>query len=317
MITTRRLADDQLSVIQPLFEQVFRHSASAALLDWKYGNGRGASWTAWWNDVDLVLHCGLCFRDVLCAGAPVRAAQLVDLMAPPKQSGLSRQQSPFTALMHRILDSLPNHGNPDGIAFGFPSDRAMRLGEHAGVYCAVDEWLELEFTPRNRVFGPSFELLDIHDPATASLVNTLWSRMRVDFEPFILGVRDDLYLSHRYLSHPEKKYIILLVRSRWRRAALGLVVVAPNAPHPEILDLIGAWNDMPELILAAQYWLHECGGERLALMLTGQFARQLAPFANRCSKTQFRIMANPKTPQPVRQMLQNRWWLTGGDTDYR
>lgn len=317
MITTRRLADNQLTVIQPLFEQVFRHSASAALLHWKYGNGRGASWTAWWHDRDLALHCGLCFRDVLCAGTPVRAAQLVDLMAPPKQSGLSRQQSPFTALMHRLLDSLPCPENPDGIAFGFPSDRAMRLGEHAGVYRAVDDWLELEFTPRKRALGPSFELLDFDDPATAPLIDKLWSRMRIDFASFTLGVRDGLYLSHRYLLHPEKKYIILLVRSRWRRTALGLVVLAPNPPHPEILDLIGAWNDMPELILAAQRWLHGDGGERLTLMLTAQFARQLAPFANRCSRTQFRIMANPKTPQPALSMLQNRWWLTGGDTDYR
>ena len=314
----QRLDTAELPAIQPLFESVFKLPASLSLLQWKYANGRGESWVVRSSDEPSpIMHCGLCFRHVLLAGTPVRAAQLVDLMAAPKRNGLSRQQSPFTILMQQILDNLPRSDNPDAIAFGFPSDRAMRLGEHAGVYRAVDQWCALEFGGVSRFSGPRVRPWRPDLPSELALADRFWQDMARDLASFTLGVRDSHYLIQRYLNHPEKKYRLWVVESRWRRHPVGLAVVGPGDGQFEIVDVLGRWDDIPEIILALQRWLNDTNGHSLTLMLTARFARQLAPFAVQCADTQFRIMANPRTPAPSLMQLQGRWWLTGGDTDYR
>ena len=314
----RCLETNELTLLQPLFESVFKQPVSAALLEWKYAGGRGESWAAWQAGDDRpFLHCGLSFRDVLVAGAPVRAAQLVDLMAEPKRAGLSREQSPFSLLMRKILDSLPRQDNPAGVAFGFPSDRAMRLGEHAGVYRSVGHWQALEFCGVDAVIGPRVRAWRPEQATDLALADRLWHSMARDLADYSVGVRDSRHFIYRYLGHPEKQYTLWVAESRWRRLPIGLAVLGGSAGHYEILDVLGRREDMPEIIRAVQRWLHSTQGQSLTLMLTAPFARQLEPFANRCSATQFRIMANPRTPAATLAQLDDRWWLTGGDTDYR
>jgi len=312
----RCLTDNELALIQPLFASVFGSSISLALLQWKYAQGRGSAWTLWQEDI-LLMHCGLCLREVLLQGKRVLAAQLVDLMAAPKPAGLSRQTSPFAVLMRHVLAQLPSPANPDGVAFGFPSARAMRLGEHAGVYCAVDQWMALEFGPQQMRLGPRASEIVTWGARETLAANALWSRMRADLAAYVVGVRDVDYLHHRYLMHPHKLYRVLLVESRWRRQAMGLLVIGPGTGGDELLDVICAWDDMAEVLLAARRWLHETGGQRLTLNLTSHFGQQLAALSDGCTATQFRIMANPQTPAATLKKLDRRWWLTGGDTDYR
>ena len=314
----RRLDSSELDRLQPLFERVFKHPISLELLQWKYAKGRGESWTAWQaRNTTPFLHCGLFFRNVLLCGEPIRAAQLVDLMAGPKHTGLSREQSPFTVLMRQMLDCLPSPDNRDGVAFGFPSDRAMRLGEHSGISYAVDRWLELEFHRTKVKSGSRIRPWRPDLTSDLALANRLWREMAHDFVDFSLGVHDSEHLIHRYIERPEKKYSLCVIESRWLRLPIGIAVVGSGQTHQEILDIIGRWEDMPEIILALQRWQLEKQGPSLKLMLTSHFAQQLEPYANQCSETQFRIMANPRTPEVTLSKLRNRWWLTGGDTDYR
>ena len=316
-ILMRRLDTRELMLLQPLFESVFKQPVSAALLKWKYAEGRGESWAAWQTAENRpFLHCGLSFRDVLVAGSPTRAAQLVDLMAEPKRSGLSREQSPFALLMRQILDSLPRQDNPAGVAFGFPSDRAMRLGEHAGVYRSVGNWQALEFCGIDAVMGPRVRAWRHELASDLALADRLWRVMARDLVDYSLGVRDSSQLIHRYLMHPEKRYTLWVAESRWLRQPMGIVVVGGGPDHYEILDVLGRREDMPEIIRAVQRWLHDTQGQSLTLMLTAPFAQQLKSFASRCVATQFRIMANPRTPPAILAQLDDRWWLTGGDTDY-
>lgn len=318
MFAIRRLTDKQLHLLPPLFRSVFGVAVTPELLAWKYADGRGESWVADVAGEDTpILHCGLAFRDVLMAGDRCRAAQLVDLMAAPKRAGLSREMSPFTVLMRQLLHGLARPDNPAAVAFGFPSGRAMRLGEHNGVYLAVDRWRALEFGAVRGLLGSRLRLWRAADADDRVLADRLWQRMAKDFSLAVLGVRDAGYLVHRYCRHPEKKYVVWVVESRWRRVPLGLVVLGPGRGNHEILDLIGCREDMPEMLLAAQQWLHASGGQALNLMLTESFASQLAPFANNFSDTEFRIMANPDSPASTLAKLQGGWWLTGGDTDYR
>lgn len=319
MTAIRRLATADLARIQPLFHQVFGLPISIALLRWKYAEGRGESWVMPAADGEhLALHCGVIFRDVLLAGQPVRAAQLADLMSRAKDSGLSRGQSPFRLVMQALLESLPRPDNPAGVAFGFPSERAMRLGEHLGVYRAIDHWLELRFHAcrAGRLAPKAVELLSC-GPEQAVLVDALWQRMAKDLRDYCVGVRDAAFFQRRYLRHPERRYVVLQINSGWLKRPLGLAVVRLEDEACELMDIVGAWADMPDMILALQAWLMGLPDKTLVFALTAHFAEKLRPLAVHCEQTQFRIMANPQTPEAVLAQLENRWWLTGGDTDYR
>ncbi len=313
----RRVPDDQLGELQPLFEQVFKHAISLDLLHWKYAEGRGESWLADGQDGAASLHCGLLFRDVRFKGQTLRAAQLVDLMAPPKASGLSRSGSPFAVLMRKILADLPRPDNPCGVAFGFPSDRAMRLGERIGVYRQVDRLMELEFAPRHRRFAARWRVLTSIADHEAAVIDGLWRRMHRDLSDFAVGVRDASYLRHRYLAYPGRHYTVLLIEGFWRRQPLGLAVIGPGTDRRELLDMVCAWRDTAAVLGAVQSWMAQSAVAKLQFSLTEHFARQLAPLAVRCEPTQFRIMGNPLIPPGCIDSLDQRWWLTSGDTDYR
>lgn len=316
MSDIRALGDAELGLVQPLFRAVFGDDIGLPMLHWKYGQGRGSSWTLWQNG-QLQVHCGLWPRSVCLQGEQAVAVQLVDLMAAPKQAGLTRQGSPFAQLMRHVLALLPGPGNPGGLAFGFPSARALRLGELAGVYTAVDDWQALTFLARVVSRGPRVVALRSWGHAEEALVTLLWGRMRAGLQDFAVGVRDMDYLRQRYLRHPDKSYQLLLVQSRWLRAPVGLLVLGPQAGGPELLDVICAPDDWSEVLLAGRGWLQGAGLKQMHLLLTSTFAAQLAPLADHCGPTEFRIMGNPFSPEESLCRLRQRWWLTGGDTDYR
>lgn len=315
MSEIRRLSEDEFEVIRPLFESVFSQPLSQGLLDWKYAGGRGESWAVLNDDGAPVLHCGTWYRQILNSGHSVRAAQLVDLMAAPKLSGLTRTTSPFTRLMRSILASLPSEKNPEGIAFGFPSGRAMQLGEHLGVYRSVGHISKLVFAPAKR--HVNFSAYHCPSRMGFELIERLWQKMAVDFTDFTLGVRDASYLMQRYSRHPEKRYLFLLSRSRLTRRPLGLAIVRSDSQGVELLDLVGPRKAFPEILAACQYWMAVSDKGGAEMLLSEPFATQMAELAVRHEATEFRIMGNPFSPASSLNGLNNRWWLTGGDTDYR
>ena len=310
-----RLPESHLPEIRPLFSRVFGHDISTDLLEWKYAQGRGQSWVARVaGKPDPLVHCGVFFRDVLFEGGVFRAGQLVDLMAAPKGFGLTRKGSPFALLLKHILEQLPNEKNPEGIAFGVPSGRSMRLAEHCGVATEADRWLELCLLP---VRIPRVPRLRDWRTSDVSVAKIAWTRMASSLSNAAIGVRDISYLEYRYLRHPEHSYLVLEAVSTWLRRPMGLIVMRRHPHHFELVDLLAAWEDMPEILLAVQNWLALSCGDTAVMSLTESFARQLAPYANSCRTTQFRIMGNPLCSPDTLRRLCNRWWLTGGDTDYR
>lgn len=313
-----RLDPARLGEIQPLFRQVFGHEISIEFLEWKYGKGFGESWGCVEDDGRLALHCGVSYRDTTLNGKQFRVAQLVDLMAAPKQSGLSRGDSPFALLMRAVLSELRTPTNPEALAFGFPSNRAMRLGEKVGVFRAIDEWLELYFPAcRAPFFYRAPEPVVAIDPPTARIIDRLWQTMARDLADFPVGIRDAAYVSRRYIRHPEHQYCCLLVRSYWLRQPVGMAVLRGNEADYELLDIIGPLSTMPEVLRCLQSWLHGRGGTAFKWFLTSRFAQRFAPFAASCQPTEFRIMANPLSSPAIVDKFDHKWWLTGGDTDYR
>ena len=169
-LTIRRLADEELNLLPPVFAHAFGQPIGLDVLRWKYATGLGESWLAQAVDGRPLMHCGLLFRDVRFAGHSARLAQLVDLAAGADKTGLVRRNGPFSRLMQHILDRLPRADNPHGLALGFPSGRAMRLGEHLGVYQSVDQLYDLRFVPapQHNWLGLRCQLLDDYEIGRAS-----------------------------------------------------------------------------------------------------------------------------------------------------
>lgn len=305
--------------IRPLFRKVFKVDISPEMVRWKYGAGRGRSWGAWDADGGLLVHCGVFYRRALAGGHARRIAQLGDLMASPhKPGGLARENAPFPRLIRRLLSELPDAHNPDALAFGFPSERAMRLGERLGVFAQIDQVHALTFDPLPPcASGDRVDTLHEISPQAARRLDRLWTAMAADLQGGLIGVRDAAYLRWRYFEHPENRYTCLVVRSRWLRRTLGVLFIKGSDTEREIMDIIAPLHQIPRLLTAARRWLGATAGTRLTLWLASTHAERFAPLAQSCAPLEFRIMANPLGPAWVLERFDRRWWLTSGDTDYR
>ncbi|MBN2645383.1 MAG: hypothetical protein JXR59_07920 [Desulfuromonadaceae bacterium] len=313
------LPEGEVDLIRPLFHEVFGHEVSADLLHWKYGGGRGVSWVGRDQAGELLIHCGLFHRRALVGGRAQRVAQLVDLMASPRMhGGLSRKQSPFYLLIAPLLDTIATADNPGAWAFGFPSDRAMRLGEHLGVFTTIDRVYELSFCPPSGT-DVRYRLVRLSHLSgrDGQKVQHVWQQMAADLGGGVVGVRDVEYLHQRYLKHPEKKYQLYLVLSPRLRRPLGAFVVHPEGNDAELMDIISPLRHVPKIVQAARQWLKATNGHQLKLWLASSHIDLLADQAVSITPLEFRIMANPFTPAEELQRFDQRWWLTSGDTDYR
>jgi len=315
----REIPGAELPVITPLFCRIFKTDISEEMLAWKYGDGRGRSYGIFTVEGELLAHCGIFYRQVHADATPCRIAQLGDLMAlPGRYGGVSRSRSPFAQLIQKVLDDLPAADNPDALAFGFPSDRAMRLGEHLGLFSSIDRMWELQFSPLPTDGGGDRCLdLDFDSSDFIHNVDRLWRGMADDLGNDLLGVRDGCYLRQRYGSHPQHRYRCHLVRSRWLRRPLGILVTRLDGEQCELLDLVAPRSNMQRLLTAARQQLPAWGAVTMKLWLTEHHAALVQHQADHVAPLEFRIMANPFSSGNRPERFANRWWLTGGDTDYR
>lgn len=326
----RVLTSDDWPQVERLFEDVFGHALPRALTAWKYGPGRGLSIgvDAPAGDTDagsgeppaappLLAHCGVMFRDVLAFGQPIQAAQLVDLMVAPHARGrLLRQGSPFAKVVGHALAQLGtpiNPHNPDRVAFGFPSARAMKLAEHLQLVREVDRVHEVSWPPLQ---GPMPEPVLAADPVLRAMVDHMWSHMQRDLRDALVGVRSADHFFPRYLQHPTLRYQVYLVRSGGG-APLATMALRQDGDRLELADWVAPLLFVPRLVRAARAVAAAQSASVLTTWMTSGFAGQLAPESAVQRETEFRIICRGDLPSSLWHRQHHRWWLTPGDTDYR
>lgn len=316
------LGETQWPALEQLFGQVFGHALDRRLTAWKYGPGRGLSVAVLdGSNPDApraIAHCGLMFRDILVQGAAARAAQITDLMVAPQERGrLSRQASPFARVVRLALEQLGtelNPGNPEHIVYGFPSGRAMRLGEHLGLFREIDQVHELRWQPRVARL-PS--RIDTAGPELREAVDRLWAAMRQDLSTALVGVRDADYFSARYLQHPTQRYIVCIVRSRWLGRPQAVLALRSTEQGLELSDWVAPLRHLPVVVEAARAMAAELASPVLFTWMTRRWLDRLAPDAQWMRPTEFRILCRADTPDAQLDAWRDHWWLTPGDTDYR
>ncbi len=311
------LTAEQFPLIPPLFRQVFGGDISLAMLQWKYGAGRGAAYGYFGDNGELLVHCGLSYRRALADGQLRRIAHMGDLMAVPGGRGGLGRSAPFALVIQRMLDDLATPQNPDALAFGFPSDRAMRLGERLGLFSAIDQMQLLTFAPLPRSWRADRVIpCPRPDDTFRPLVDRLWQGMAEALGDDLIVVRDAPYLDDRYFGHPTLRYTCSLVRPWWGGRPLGVIVTRREGEQVELVDMVAPPALMGRLIQAARQHLADWGAQTLTLWLTEHHGTTFADEALRNDRMELRIMANPFSSGGNPQRFAGRWWLTSGDTDY-
>lgn len=298
--------------IAELFNSVFGHELTESLWRWKYGDGRGNAVLVR-RDGKLVAHYGGMYRDVLNQGVLERVAQIGDVMVAADERGVLTRSGPFALLG----TTWPEVYGPKG--YGFPTDRHFRVAEKLGIYVQAGEMFESSWSPSHS--RPRWATRARHltpaDRKRWSALEGLWQAMREDFADAVIGVRTPAYIEQRFIAHPHNRYDIVAVEGRWTGRVLGVVVLRRHADHLEWLDYIGPIDTLHAVVdqvrRLAALWNHP----RVTFWTTERYTNQFSALGAQQRPLGLLIPAScwPNAENPQRYL--GRWWLTGGDTDFR
>lgn len=301
-----------------LFEAAFGQPLPEAVWHWRYGAGRGISIGARDRSGALVAHYGGTIRDAYLHGERISAIQAGDVMVHPAVRGILTRHGPFFLCAERFCDRHVGFGKPHLIAYGFPSSRALRLGERHGLYARVDSILEVCWRgPAALPFWLDVRPLDWQAARTSRWLDRLWRRMRTSLTDCIVLSRDARWWRWRYHDHPEQPYRACWIWHRVLRRPVGAFVVRPGDERWELLDWI-APRDAARLAVAGARALAAREGVQA---VTGWFSGRVAALVETADATVTDIGVGVPTsvqsPGPAPDVLRGTWWLTGGDTDFR
>jgi len=146
----------------------------------------------------------------------------------------------------------------------------------------------------------------------------LWARMQPGFVDSVLGVRDTAFLRARYAEHPSHSYEWLGLRQRLSRQLLALAVLRRHADgRLEILDLLGPRERLKAMVQAVRVHAQRSAMPLVSLWLTRSHLGVLQDTQAQVNSLEVKVPTNAWTPDPRGPVVDQRWWLTGGDTDFR
>ena len=299
-----------------LFEKAFGYRMAEPLWRWKYRHnplpGMGA-----WRDGELVAFYGGMSRDVIYSGKREGALQIGDVMTRPDERGVMTRTGPFQLAASTFIERTSGYGMPTLFGYGFPTDKALKVAERQGLYQQVDQMMELSWGPAD-AFAGALDSVEELTPRHEDAVNALWLAMAAAMTASAVGVRDWGYLADRYQLHPVNRYQCLLVKHRITRAPKGVLVLRDRGDDGiEVLDLVGDPAYWPHLIRTARRFAMSNGRQRAYLWTTRSHVPMLATTGPDIRELELMVPANVWTPGPPAEELQGKWWLTGGDTDFR
>jgi hypothetical protein len=306
----RMLSPSDLPEVTALFARIFeRPQPPASLFEWKYGVGGSSSIVARDRDGALIGHYGWIKRRLLCVGRPLYGLQIADVMVEASARN-GRALFELGAATQEVVVGWHRGEGAIQLGYGFPNERHMRVGERLRLYAEVDALASLRWAPSHE--PPRAR------PATdedAALVDELWQLMRADLATRCVGVRDFAYLRHRYFAHPEKKYSVLIAGAG---RPSGLAVLARDGDACEILDVVAPLAALPLVIEEARREAGRLGATEVFLWITRSQLGAFAGIGGREVPLDVRVPINVFTdPSPVEPgEVRDRWWLTGGDTDF-
>lgn len=302
--------------VKTLFNEAFNQELHHDVWHWKYGDGRGLA-TAAWREGKMVAHYGGVIRELQYFGTPKKGVQIVDVMVSIKERGVLTRRGPYFLVGATFPECYAGYGAPILLGFGFPTRRAIETAERLGLYAEVGKMVEIHWpTAAGRpLLGSRIRHLQGVDN---TLIETVWTQMAADFTGAILGVRNAAYLRHRYVTHPQKRYELLLVTHRFFLYPLGILVFQRNEVTKicQLLEIIAPLKQFPVLLKQARRMAGNWGFKTLTFWITENFASIFTQWQGDVQPLDIRIPHCIWYEGPPTEEVNEKWWLTGGDTDF-
>lgn len=305
--------------LQALFVRAFGTVLLPARWDWKYAHA--SCWgTLVERDNRTIGFFGGMPRAFSLRNQPVLGVQIGDTMVDPQQRGVSTRKGPFMLAAAAYFEQMDTLHPGAQFAFGFPPERVLALGTRLGVYAQIDSisiliWPSLR--PKRQVCFKTRSINNWPMARRQQAISRLWAAMRPSWPDVLLPVKDASWLQYRYLDHPETKYELLLVSSRFTGLPQALVVVQTHADHLELMDYVGPPQGVALAVRAA--CMH--AASKGLPQVQGWFSQPLTRVFNVSDPAMHRsgiaVATNAWRKPRLPDVLDSPIWLMSGDTDYR
>lgn len=327
------------TAMRRLFAEVFGHDMSAELWHWKYADGRGLAVGLQVElecgegpEAELLAHVGGVPREAVLGGQRVRALQLCDVMVASAARRSLARNGPLRQLTAHLLETQIGWTAPHAIGYGFPTERAFAVAERLGLYAKVDGMVCVTWPTESAAdlateierWAPSAQRLTdaaaVERGPLAATLDGLGQAMIDSLPGLTQCVRSAAWVAHRYLRHPSFEYEVHLLRRRWSRRPLGVLVLRRHETHLEWVDTLAAVGDWESVRRAACRRAQELQLPQVEAWITRsqqQRLLDLAPGQASVRALGIDIPANVHSAGPGVEALRDRWLLMAGDTDFR
>ncbi len=314
----REVTPDDAPEVLRLFLEIFGQQPGPDWFAWKYGDGGSGALGLWDESGRLMAHYAGIARTVSWQGKAVVAVQIGDVMVSPGLRGLVLRKGPFQQLCSRFFASRVGAGRPYRFAWGFPNQRALRLGVTLGLYRdeGVISQLSWPARPGRLPFWWSFApLADSAEDFDAG-VEAVWRAMAEDMKGHVLGVRDAGYLRWRYIDRPDRGYRLFALRRRLSGKTLAVVAMRLADGSAELLDVVGPRGIFAVAVRAAAIEAARTGAQRLSAWASPALAEFARDTGAEASPSGASLAIGKESDFSDDEVAAARWWLMGGDTDF-
>jgi Acetyltransferase (GNAT) domain len=315
-LTLRWLRQDDFEHWHVLFQACFGHSISKHQWHWKYRDTDRLGIAAF-EGTRMVAFYGGMPRQLLAMGRQIAGIQVGDVMVHPDFRNTLSRSGPFQMVASTFLEQNFSPTAPYQLGFGFPNERAFKVAQRLGLYRQVDEVIQINLAPTQSRLMPWLSLTTQSIDALLPSVNSLWVAMQTGFRGSILGFRDVSFFKSRYADPIGFAYEWLALRNRLTGKIHCIAICRQRSEGLEILDMLGHPNTFAQTIHGI------CGHpsySRLPNIFMWTTKSHLHLFSRtKLTLTQLGICVptNCWVPGDFVENIDQRWWLTGGDTDFR
>lgn len=298
--------------IRRLFAESFGAEMSEELWHWKYADGRGAGVVAW-RDGEIIGHLGGFSRAVAWHGERMQTLQLGDAMIRKDRRGTTV----YRDIAATTGETAAGFGNPHPVAYGWVFERQSRLLDRWRMAAPVTHLEEITWPARtpSRLTGLTATQLSL--PRDRKAVDELWMAMERGLSHVMLGVRDAAYVMHRYLQHPAIAYDVVLIRRRFTRRPLGLVVLKMEESRAVLVDIVAPLDRVPSMLSHARGLAAQAGKTELMCWINAAQAPLFSAAPDAVRKAlDVHVILNAWSEGPRDAARGDAWWLMMGDTDY-
>lgn len=303
--------------VERLFARAFGHAPGAGWHAWKYDALAGAAVGLWGATGELVAHYAGFPRSLLWQGRPLKAVQIGDVMVAPEVRGLLTRRGPFFQVCSRFFAERVGAEREFALAYGFPNERAIRLGVKLGLYHDLGHIHRLVWPARPARLPLDLAWLPLDAGSGLERhVSAAWQDMRSDFGSHVLGLRDAEYVTRRFLRRPDGCYRFFRLRRRLtgKTAALAFLRLAPG--RAELIDLIGPREALNWAARAAAAEAGRAGAEQLDGWGSTAVAAALRESGAIRSGVAAHFAVARASHFASETLTAARWWWLGGDTDF-